>query len=78
MPRPTFPTFAFLDFGDRVFDPALASSEMKDAVIEDYLKDLGSLKAALNYSTLATTCQLALEGRGPPDLKDQIITTIFW
>ncbi|KAJ9222686.1 hypothetical protein DTO207G8_8023 [Paecilomyces variotii] len=53
-------------------------TDMKVLVIENYLKDLGPLKAALDYCTLATACQLALEGRGPPDLQDQVIATIAW
>ncbi|CRL28483.1 unnamed protein product [Penicillium camemberti] len=46
--------------------------------LKNYLKDLGYLKNALCYSTLATACQFALEGRGPPDFKDQTIATISW
>ncbi|KAJ9216051.1 hypothetical protein DTO166G4_2295 [Paecilomyces variotii] len=53
-------------------------TDMKVLVIENYLKDLGPLKAALDYCTLATACQLALEGRGSPDLQDQVIATIAW
>lgn len=52
--------------------------DMKAIVIENYLTDLGSLKSALDYCTLATACQIALEGRGPPDLQDQVIATIAW
>ncbi|KKK22844.1 hypothetical protein P175DRAFT_0501544 [Aspergillus ochraceoroseus IBT 24754] len=52
--------------------------DMKAIVIENYLKDLGPLKSALDYCTLATACQYALEGRGPPDLQDQVIATIAW
>ncbi|KAJ5759793.1 hypothetical protein N7520_006949 [Penicillium odoratum] len=54
------------------------STDMKEFVIENYLKDLGPLKARLDYSTLATACQLSLEGRGPPDFQDQVIATITW
>ncbi|KAJ6093204.1 hypothetical protein N7486_008493 [Penicillium sp. IBT 16267x] len=43
------------------------STDMKAIVIENYLKDLGPLKSALDYCTLATACQVALKGRGPPD-----------
>ena len=51
---------------------------MKAVVIANYLKDLGPLKSAVSYSTLATACQLALDGRGPPDFRDQVIATIAW
>lgn len=54
------------------------SADMKALVIESYLKDLGTFKGALDYCTLATACQFALEGRGPPDLQDQAIATIAW
>ncbi|KAJ5607869.1 hypothetical protein N7537_004488 [Penicillium hordei] len=54
------------------------ATDMRDVVIENYMKDLGRLKSAINYSTLATACQLVLEGCGPPDLKDQTIATISW
>lgn len=50
----------------------------KALVLESYLKDLGPLKGTLDYCTLATACQLALEGHGPPDLQDQEIATIAW
>lgn len=53
-------------------------TDMKAFVIENYLKNLGPLKSTLNYRTFATACQYALEGRGPPDLKDQVIATIAW
>ncbi|KAJ5622524.1 hypothetical protein N7528_005756 [Penicillium herquei] len=53
-------------------------ADMKALVIESYLRDLGSLQSALDYCTLASACQCALEGRGPPDLKDQVISTIAW
>lgn len=53
-------------------------TDMKAIVIENYLKDLGPLKSALDYCTLATACQLALEGRGPPDFQDQVIATVAW
>ncbi|KAF5858872.1 hypothetical protein ETB97_003621 [Aspergillus alliaceus] len=53
-------------------------TDMKAIVIENYLKDLGPLKSALDYCTLATACQLALEGRGPPEFQDQVIATIAW
>lgn len=53
-------------------------TDMKAIVIENYLKDLGPLKSAIDYCTLATACQLALEGRGPPDFQDQVIATIAW
>ncbi|KAJ5595381.1 uncharacterized protein N7459_001589 [Penicillium hispanicum] len=39
---------------------------------ENYLKDLGPLRSALDYCTLATACQFALEGHGPPDFQDQV------
>lgn len=51
---------------------------MRDVVIENYLKDLDRLKHAIEYCTLATACQFALEGRGPRYLKDQTIATISW
>ncbi|OJJ42434.1 hypothetical protein ASPZODRAFT_76708 [Penicilliopsis zonata CBS 506.65] len=54
------------------------SADMKSAIIKKYISDLGPLGAALGYSTLINTCQYALEGRGPPDLKDQVIATIAW
>jgi hypothetical protein len=54
------------------------STDMKALVIESYLKDLGPLKSAVDYCTLATACQFALEGRGPPELQDQVIATIAW
>ncbi|KAJ5713577.1 uncharacterized protein N7483_010758 [Penicillium malachiteum] len=53
-------------------------ADMKVLVIESYLKDLGPLQYALDYCTLATACQCALERRGPPDLQDQVISTIAW
>jgi hypothetical protein len=52
------------------------SADMKAFVIENYLKDLGPLKSRLDYCTLATACQYALEGRGPPDFQDQVVATI--
>lgn len=52
---------------------------MKDAVISNYLKDLGPLKSALDNCALVTASQVALESHyGPPDLKDQVIATIAW
>lgn len=54
------------------------SADMKAIAIDSYLKALGSLKSRLDYGTLANACQLALEGRGPPDLKDEVIATIAW
>ncbi|KAJ5571428.1 hypothetical protein N7535_005088 [Penicillium sp. DV-2018c] len=51
---------------------------MPIAAIADYLEDLGPLQSSLCHSTLATACEIALEGRGPPDLKDQVIATIAW
>ncbi|OQE05170.1 hypothetical protein PENVUL_c026G07314 [Penicillium vulpinum] len=45
-------------------------TDMKAMVIANYLEDLGPLKRSLSHSTLVTACQLALEGRGPLDLKD--------
>ena len=53
-------------------------TDMKAIVMESYLKDLGTRKSALDYCTLATACQWALEGRGPPDFQDQVIATIAW
>lgn len=50
--------------------------DMKAMVIENYLKDFRALKIALDYCTLTSACQFALEGRGPPDLQDQAIATI--
>ncbi|PKX97566.1 uncharacterized protein P174DRAFT_439331 [Aspergillus novofumigatus IBT 16806] len=52
--------------------------DMKAIVIENYLKDLGPLKSALDYCTLATAGQFALEGRGSPEFQDQVIATIAW
>ncbi|KUM55788.1 hypothetical protein ACN42_g11449 [Penicillium freii] len=54
------------------------ATDMRDVVIKSYLQDLGNLKQAIDYCTLATACQLALEGRGPRDLKDQAIAAISW
>ncbi|KAJ5545303.1 hypothetical protein N7535_006314 [Penicillium sp. DV-2018c] len=51
---------------------------MKAIAIADYLEDLGPLQSSLCHSTLATACKIVLEGRGPPDLKDQVIATIAW
>ncbi|KAJ1713087.1 hypothetical protein NYO67_4726 [Aspergillus flavus] len=48
------------------------------ATIENSLKDLGPLKNILDFSTPTSGCQLALQGRGPLDLKDQVIATINW
>jgi hypothetical protein len=53
-------------------------TDMKAVVIESYLKDLGPLQSRLDYCTLATAGQYALEGRGPPDFQDQVIATIAW
>ncbi|KAJ9247348.1 hypothetical protein DTO207G8_8128 [Paecilomyces variotii] len=50
-------------------------SRQSQCSLQNYLKDLGPLKAALDYCTLATACQIALEGRGPPDFQDQVIAT---
>jgi len=47
-------------------------------VIESYLADLGLLRSSLSHCTLTTACQIALEGPGPVDLKDQLIATIVW
>lgn len=44
-------------------------SKTKVFIIENYLKNLGPLKQAFNYYSLADACRLALEGRGPPDLR---------
>lgn len=52
--------------------------DMKLIVIEGYLKDLGPRKSRLDYSTLATACQVALDDRGPCDFQDQVIATITW
>lgn len=52
--------------------------DMKALVIESYLKDLGSNAAAIDYSTLVCACWCALEGRGPPDIPDQVVATISW
>ncbi|KGO47995.1 hypothetical protein PEX1_062180 [Penicillium expansum] len=64
--------------GDSPVRDGTAGTDMKDFLLKDYLKELGPLKNALGYSTLATACQFALEGRGPRDFKDQAIATISW
>jgi hypothetical protein len=55
-----------------------AGTDMKAMVIANYVKDLGPLQSSLSHSTLVTACDVALQGRGPPDLKDQVIATIAW
>ncbi|KAJ5947915.1 hypothetical protein N7466_000930 [Penicillium verhagenii] len=61
-----------------VGSPTDESTDMKAIITESYLKGLGQLKARIDYSGLASACQIALEGRGPPDFKDQVIATITW
>ncbi|KAJ5143812.1 uncharacterized protein N7515_002599 [Penicillium bovifimosum] len=51
---------------------------MDAIVIANYLEDLGPLQSSHWVSTLPTACEVALEGRGPPDLEDQVIATIAW
>ncbi|KAJ5930828.1 hypothetical protein N7466_006321 [Penicillium verhagenii] len=53
-------------------------NDIKAAFIESYLEDLGPMKAAIGNCALVLACQLALEGGGPPGLKDEVIATIGW
>ena len=52
--------------------------DMKATVIANYLEDLGSKRAAIGNNPIVNACQWALEGRGPPDLKDKVVSTIEW
>ncbi|KAJ5983222.1 hypothetical protein N7481_005321 [Penicillium waksmanii] len=51
---------------------------MKALAIESYIKDLGSKAAALDLATLVGAGWCVLNGRGLPELKDQVVATIAW
>ena len=51
---------------------------MKATVIANYLEDLRSKSAAIGNNPIVNACQWALEGRGPPDLKDNVVSKIEW
>lgn len=54
------------------------SSDMKILIIQQYLEELGSSASEQNRCTLATACQLVLDGKVGDDLKDRVTKTIAW
>jgi len=52
--------------------------DIRDAIIRKCLQKLGPFRVALSYSAIVIGCQMALEGLGPPDIKDQVIATLAW
>lgn len=63
--------------GDRLVEVS-TGTDMKAIVIKNYLEDLGPLRSEISHCGLATACEFALEGHGPPDFRDQVIATIAW
>ncbi|OJJ40938.1 hypothetical protein ASPWEDRAFT_731584 [Aspergillus wentii DTO 134E9] len=67
----------FVPGGPEAANPA-DDSDTDIVVLKQYLEDLGTQAAAQDRSSLADACQVAIDGTGPPGLKERAARTIAW